>query len=209
MSDDDLARMLPATLTDEARAIFYAELERRGHSEKSFVVLQEEAARKEQAVKQHIRERNLTQVKVVSVLVLLTVLTLTALTIAADSLEIVVEIIRLTPMVFMSIGIAFIVYFLSEVLWSIVKWLGRKGRKSIDIPKKSHVVYIKIATIFILAACFEIIGTRGTMYLIENEAMYIGEYQEQVMARLFRQLLYTGILFIASCIVVYSKHRKP
>ena len=74
MSDEDLARMSPATLTEEAREIFHAELERRGHSEQSFTALQEDAARDEQAVKKGIRKQNVNQVKAFFIFILIAII---------------------------------------------------------------------------------------------------------------------------------------
>ena len=74
MSNDDLARMSPATLTEEAREVFHAELERRGHSEQSFTELQENAAKDEQLVKQGIRKKNVNQVKAFFIFILIAIL---------------------------------------------------------------------------------------------------------------------------------------
>lgn len=63
MSDADLASMKPESLTEEARAIFHAELERRGHSEQSFAVLQEDAAQMELSVKQGSRSKHIYNIK--------------------------------------------------------------------------------------------------------------------------------------------------
>lgn len=115
-------------------------------------------------------------------------------------MEVFAEIVRLTPQVLFPLCIAFILYFLGEAVVAIVRLaLKRKKYATVGNENKARSLLKRSSAIFALGVCIEIVLSYG--------AAYISEDREQVFAKLYRQLLYTGILFFFVCAVICVKFR--
>lgn len=142
-------------------------------------------------------KRGINQVKTFFILLLVAILAIAALSLAAGSLEIVAEIIRLTPQVFIPLGMALVMYLLGSSIFAIIKWVTGKRKSAVSVSS----FWVKVVVVFVLTACVEFFLAYGALYISDNE--------EKIIASLYRQLLYTGILFICTCVVIRSGRKKP